>query len=72
MEARVDAVFDSIRYDSSFLALTSGADGNSDADERHAQYARSLNRIREETAWPKLLPFPLRTRIKYTAIESGK
>lgn len=27
MEARVDAVFDSIRYDSSFLALTSGADG---------------------------------------------
>jgi len=25
MEARVDAVFDSIRYDSSFLALTSGA-----------------------------------------------
>src|SRR6185503_4035291 len=26
MEARVDAVFDSIRYDSSFLALTSGAD----------------------------------------------
>jgi tetratricopeptide (TPR) repeat protein len=27
MEARVDAVFDSIRQDSSFLALTSGADG---------------------------------------------
>lgn len=27
MEARVDAVFDSIRYDSTFLALTSGADG---------------------------------------------
>ena len=27
MEARVDAVFDSIRYDSGFLALTSGADG---------------------------------------------
>jgi tetratricopeptide (TPR) repeat protein len=27
MEARVDAVFDSIRYDSAFLALTSGADG---------------------------------------------
>ncbi len=27
MEARVDAVFDSLRYDSSFLALTSGADG---------------------------------------------
>jgi tetratricopeptide (TPR) repeat protein len=27
MEARVDAVFNSIRYDSSFLALTSGADG---------------------------------------------
>ena len=27
MEARVDEVFDSIRYDSSFLALTSGADG---------------------------------------------
>jgi len=27
MEARVDAVFDSLRQDSSFLALTSGADG---------------------------------------------
>ncbi|HEX6732306.1 MAG TPA: tetratricopeptide repeat protein [Pyrinomonadaceae bacterium] len=27
MEARVDAVFDSLRHDSSFLALTSGADG---------------------------------------------
>ena len=27
MEARVDAVFDSIRQDSAFLALTSGADG---------------------------------------------
>ena len=27
MEARVDAVFNSIRYDSGFLALTSGADG---------------------------------------------
>jgi tetratricopeptide (TPR) repeat protein len=27
MEARVDAVFDSLRMDSSFLALTSGADG---------------------------------------------
>ena len=27
MEARVDAVFDSLRYDSTFLALTSGADG---------------------------------------------
>ena len=27
MEARVDAVFDSIRYDSGFLALTSNADG---------------------------------------------
>ncbi len=27
MEARVDAVFDSIRMDSAFLALTSGADG---------------------------------------------
>ena len=55
MEARVDAVFDSIRYDSSFLALTSGADGKTpDADERHAQYARSLDRIREETACLKL------------------
>jgi len=27
MEARVDAVFDSLRQDSQFLALTSGADG---------------------------------------------
>ena len=27
MEARVDAVFDSLRQDSEFLALTSGADG---------------------------------------------
>ena len=27
MEARVDAVFDSLRQDSAFLALTSGADG---------------------------------------------
>lgn len=27
MEARVDAVFDSLRHDSAFLALTSGADG---------------------------------------------
>ena len=27
MEARVDAVFDSLRQDSDFLALTSGADG---------------------------------------------
>ncbi|HEY2847069.1 MAG TPA: hypothetical protein VGI80_04575, partial [Pyrinomonadaceae bacterium] len=27
MEARVDAVFDSIRRDEAFLALTSGADG---------------------------------------------
>ncbi len=27
MEARVDAVFDSIRHDSAFMALTSGADG---------------------------------------------
>jgi len=27
MEARVDAVFDSLRQDSTFLALTSGADG---------------------------------------------
>jgi tetratricopeptide (TPR) repeat protein len=27
MEARVDAVFDSLREDSEFLALTSGADG---------------------------------------------
>jgi len=27
MEARVDAVFDSIRMDKDFLALTSGADG---------------------------------------------
>ena len=27
MEARVDAVFDSLRHDSEFLALTSGADG---------------------------------------------
>jgi hypothetical protein len=27
MEARVDAVFDSLRQDSGFLALTSGADG---------------------------------------------
>jgi len=27
MEARVDAVFDSLRQDSKFLALTNGADG---------------------------------------------
>ncbi|MEO6394160.1 MAG: hypothetical protein ABIP75_20065, partial [Pyrinomonadaceae bacterium] len=27
MEARVDAVFDSLRHDSAFMALTSGADG---------------------------------------------
>ena len=27
MEARVDAVFDSLRQDSAFLALTKGADG---------------------------------------------
>jgi hypothetical protein len=27
MEARVDTVFDSLRTDSAFLALTSGADG---------------------------------------------
>ena len=27
MEARVDAVFESLRQDSQFLALTSGADG---------------------------------------------
>ena len=27
MEARVDAVFDSLRQDPEFLALTSGADG---------------------------------------------
>jgi hypothetical protein len=27
MEARVDAVFDSIRMDRDFLALTNGADG---------------------------------------------
>jgi hypothetical protein len=27
MEARVDAVFDSLRQDSAFLALTRGADG---------------------------------------------
>jgi hypothetical protein len=27
MEARVDAVFDSIRFDQEFVALTQGADG---------------------------------------------
>ena len=27
MEARVDAVFDSIRFDHEFVALTKGADG---------------------------------------------
>ena len=27
MEARVDAVFDSIRFDRDFIALTDGADG---------------------------------------------
>ncbi len=34
MEARVDTVFDSLRTDSAFLALTSGADGRSSADIR--------------------------------------
>ena len=35
MEARVDAVFDSLRQDSEFLALTSGADGKLQMPMRH-------------------------------------
>jgi tetratricopeptide (TPR) repeat protein len=35
MEARVDAVFDSLRQDSAFLALTSGADGKLQMPMRH-------------------------------------
>ncbi len=35
MEARVDAVFDSLRQDSDFLALTSGADGKLQMPMRH-------------------------------------
>jgi tetratricopeptide (TPR) repeat protein len=35
MEARVDAVFDSLRQDSVFLALTSGADGKLQMPMRH-------------------------------------
>ncbi|HEX5886705.1 MAG TPA: tetratricopeptide repeat protein [Pyrinomonadaceae bacterium] len=35
MEARVDAVFDSLRQDSAFLALTSGADGKLQMPMKH-------------------------------------
>jgi tetratricopeptide (TPR) repeat protein len=42
MEARVDAVFDSIRYDSGFLALTSGADGKLQMPMRGMKDMRSM------------------------------
>lgn len=44
MEARVDAVFDSLRYDSSFLALTSGADGKLQMPMRGMPTMQNQNR----------------------------
>ena len=44
MEARVDAVFDSIRYDSGFLALTSGADGKLQMPMRGMPTMQNQNR----------------------------
>jgi tetratricopeptide (TPR) repeat protein len=44
MEARVDAVFDSIRQDSSFLALTSGADGRLQMPMRPMRGMQQQNR----------------------------
>ena len=44
MEARVDAVFDSIRYDSGFLALTSGADGKLQMPMRGMPAMQNQNR----------------------------
>lgn len=41
MEARVDAVFDSIRHDHAFMALTSGADGKLQMPMRMAEPARN-------------------------------
>jgi len=44
MEARVDAVFDSIRYDSGFLALTSNADGKLQMPMRGMPTMQNQNR----------------------------
>jgi tetratricopeptide (TPR) repeat protein len=44
MEARVDAVFDSIRYDSGFLALTSSADGKLQMPMRGMPTMQNQNR----------------------------
>ena len=43
MEARVDAVFDSLRQDSGFLALTSGADGRLQMPMRNTMGMPSRN-----------------------------